>query len=303
MNIRPAEENDIPEIIDLLNAAFPAHPRNRKHWEWSHANGRGLAVVAADDGRIVGHYSLGLQRFRLRGREIIAGFGQQAAVHPAHRNLRTIVKLVAEAERIAADTCGFVFAFPNETMAPIKERVLGWKRLMVFPAWTISLGELRANLGGRRRAEAARLHDPETLPTTRDPQCLSPWRDSDWYRWRYWRNPLSHYAVYGDADRGFTVLKTHHDGARTLGHIIELHALSEDASVKLGLVSAAVEHFEFADVAEVVIWNEYAPNREFFEGLGFAPAGFRTSLLAKSLDDSAPIHGEWSFDMGISDVF
>lgn len=299
MNIRPAEEGDVPGIVDLLNAVFPRHHRSRAHWDWSHRDARGISVVAEHDGDIVGHYSFGLRRLAFGGREVLAGFGQQAAVHPRHRDMRTIVELIRSAESLAAESCGFVFAFPNEHMALIKERVLGWRRLLVFPTWSASLDALKSEL--RPTGDCARLTCMDGLSADCDSRFLSQVRDADWYRWRYRDNPMSHYAVYSAGTDGFAVLKTHHDGASMLGHVIELYAPTDDA--RRTLLSAAVRHFEFADVEKVAIWNQCPANRPLFQDLGFEPGGPWTGLYARRLDDSIAEDAEWDFDMGTSDVF
>lgn len=319
MIVRTALQEDISRIVDLLTAVFPRHPRSEASWRWSNLEQPGISVVAEEDGRIIGHYSFRFQQFTRRGESIMGAFGQQAAIHPQCRDLRTVVEIVTEAERLAAERCTFAFAFPNEHMAPIKERLLEWNRVRAIPNWELNAAEYRLSIEQRLRDAPAQIHAIRrmaTFPkidsglfTAARPDTLSQATSPDWLEWRYSRNPLHHYAAFGAFDDrecvGVVVLKTHHDDAAHLGHILSLNARAEDDSTKLRLLAASVDYFDFMGAERIVIWNERAENRDIFAELGFASSISGANLYAKPLTESARdlVECDWSFDMGISDVF
>ena len=301
MITRIAETGDIPQIVDLLVTVFPHHARSSRHWEWSHLGGRGLAVVAEDDGRIVGHYSFGYQPFEWRGRTYVGGFGQQAAVHPAHRDLQTIVELIGFAEKAAK--CDFVFAFPNENMAPIKERVLGWSQVLSFHTLTMPLEAFNP------KADHSSVHRLTTfsgldIPTCRDPEMLTPIIDAEWLEWRYIMHPLNHYACFASADgKAVMVLKAYFGAEDRRGHILELHGSTDES--KINLLSAAADYFQFMGASSIHVWGQCKPNQALYEDLGFQPSSATSTLYAKALTEGSQdvISADWSFDMGVSDVF
>lgn len=318
MNIRIAEEKDIPEIVDLLTTAFPRFNRSRKHWEWSHFNGHGLPVVALHDGHIVGHYSFGYRVFELDERVFTAGFGQQAAVHPAHRDLQTIVDLIRFAEQAASANCDFVYAFPNGNMAPIKDRVLGWTKVLTFPTWTLPIADFNrkvremADKTSADRFSVRRLATFSGLDLTgctlTDFESIAPVKNVQWFEWRYIMHPQSHYACFGAFSagqcEGVMVLKTYSGDEGRLGHIIELHS-RDGIEPESRLLSVAADYFDYMGVDCLSVWNEYKPDRALYKRLDFTASNVTSSLYAKALKEDAKsaIAADWSFDMGVTDVF
>lgn len=300
MIVRIAETKDVPEIVDLLAAAFPQHPRSRRHWEWSHSDGRGLAAVAEKDGRIVGHYSLGRRPFEWHGRTYTAGFGRQAAVHSAHRDLGTIVELIKFAE--ASSGCDFVFAFPNGNMAPIKGRLLDWNKVLTFRTWTLPLADFARRVHGDAAKRLTTFSGLDYCWET-DRDTLTPVMDADWLEWRYIMHPLNHYACFASADgKAIMALKAYF-GEGKRGHILELHGPTDES--KINLLSAAADYFQFMGVNELFVWGRYKPNQALYEDLGFQPSSLASTLYAKALTEGSNdmLAADWSFDMGVSDVF
>ncbi|MDO8586161.1 MAG: GNAT family N-acetyltransferase [Armatimonadota bacterium] len=318
MITRVAQEKDVPEIVDLLVSVFPRHARSRLHWDWSHSDNRGVAVVAEHENRIIGHYSFGYYPFRWRGRAYTAGYGQQAAVHPEHRDLRTIVELIKFAQQSASAKCDFVFAFPNGNMAPLKERLLGWKKVMTFPTLSLPLSDFgrrvrerakkASDRGSVRRLTTFSGVDCPDRGTEDDGDVLTPVKNAKWFEWRYIAHPLNHYACFGaivdDRCEGVMALKTYSGDEERLGHVLELRSRG-GLQPKLRLLSAAADFFEFMGVDRVAIWSQYKPNQRLYESLGFEASKSSSTLYAKALTENLPdlAAADWSFDMGVSDVF
>lgn len=312
MITRLANPADVPGIIDLLTVSFPRHMRSGEHWHWSHSDGRGLAVVVEDEDRIIGHYSFGLYKFRRNGRDCVGGFGRQAAVHPERRDLKTAVEMLKFAEQAASERCDFIFAFPNGNMAPIKERLLGWKKVKTFPWMFLSLDEFAGRVGRnagtgcsvRRLTSFASLD----LSLTPESNLLTPVRDAAWFDWRYMTHPLNHYACFGAFTNGkcegVMALKAYFGDEERLGHIVELHSMN-GRDARPSLLSVASDFFKEMKIDRVAVWNEFKPNQSLYRDLGFEPSSATSTLCAKSLSHefSNVTDAGWSFDMGVSDVF
>ena len=318
MELRIARETDAQQVVDLLTAVFPHVPRTCRSWRWSCITSPGVAVVAVNDGAIIGHHSFRFQRFELDGRQLMGAFGQQTAVRHDHRNLAAAVALYQEAERLAGAHCHFAYGFPNRRMSVVNEKVLGYHMLSRFEAWELPQVEFVQRvaqeaippdpaLSVRRIACASEVGFDGPFPGA---HChLRPLKDASWLQWRYFEHPLTHFPVFaahrGTRCLGYVVLKLYHDGCDLTGHIVEMTLFAGETSVRWVLLQASAAFFGHADAKRVVIWNQDAQHQVLFEGLGFRPTGFTTCLAAKPLGtldlDVAGI--PWSFDMGTSDAF
>jgi hypothetical protein len=317
--VRLATAEDAAQTTDLLMCVFPQCPKSVRHWHWRHEEDRGFSVVAESQGRIVGHYAVVKQPFRAGNLRLWGGHGQQAVMHPRCRDLKTITAILREVERLAAAQCDFLLAFPNFRMAPLMERLLSWRHVREFPAWELPLATYREAVAARQAAFPAPRCDVRRIETFRDIDGLPgeapadgelmEAADAEEWQWRYCRHPSQHYPIFAAmADgqcRGAAVLKTYFNGKEVVGHVVRLTSAPDREDVKLALLAKAGEHFALAEVARIVVWNEFRPHRALYAGLGFQPIGFVTNLYAKPLSARMPSvePAAWSFDMGASDNF
>ncbi len=181
-----------------------------------------------DDGAVVGSYSVMPVRLNLMGRPVLACQSVDTAVHPDHRGQRIFERTAADCYAGCADAgLQAVIGFPNANSYPGFMRALDWRRI-VFPVQhvlrlgigpglgralgvpllpALADGVYRVVAGARlatRRALLARLGGAglafrvaAELPAGydalwdgwRSQEVLSVWKDADYLRWRYDRNP------------------------------------------------------------------------------------------------------------------
>ena len=313
MTFRMATDEDIPQITELLVSAFPRQARTDRFWLWANRAYPSVAVVAQVGGRIVGHYSFRSEEFVLGSKTLHGAYGQQAAVHEDYRDLKTAVALIREAQNMAAQICDFAYAFPNRSMAPVKERLLEWTNAGVITAWGLDLSDYLNALAkheSQAGLEVRRLRAPSTVAYRQagfaPAHTMVVAKDANWLRWRYLEHPVNHYAVFGAYEGeglvGHIVAKVYLDGELLLGHILEL---SSGEPAVWPLLRAAGEFFQFMKARQVVVWNEDFACRDLFARMGFEPTDRVTTLHVKPLRDTCPDLEtvSWSFDMGCSDVF
>jgi GNAT superfamily N-acetyltransferase len=217
---RPMTGEDVPAIVDLLNAALgpaPAGVDRRTLFEWKHhANpaGPSIAIVAEMDRRIVGLRSF--MRWTLRAPEgdITAVRAVDTATSPAVQRRGIFSRLSTEAlERCRDDGVAFVFNTPNDKSRPGYLK-MGWQVVTTWPMSVkvrrfdrLAIAALRRDLrsgpgvapppaSAMVAAETAlatapqHLSEPEGLHTPRTPAYL---------RWRYTEGPMAYHALAGDA--------------------------------------------------------------------------------------------------------
>jgi len=188
-----------------------------------------------DDSAVVGSYSVMPLKLNVMGRPVLACQSVDTAVHPDHRGQRVFEQTASDCYAwCEASGVRAVVGFPNANSYPGFMRTLDWRRI-VFPVQhTLRLSiarELRTALGipllpaladvfygaGRlaglslNRALAARLpggastfHTAGTVPegyealwnAWRSQEVLSLWKDAEYLRWRYDRNPDHRFTYY-----------------------------------------------------------------------------------------------------------
>lgn len=181
-----------------------------------------------DDGAVVGSYSVMPVMLNVLGRAVLGCQSVDTAVHPDHRGQRVFEHTASDCYAwCASQGVKAVIGFPNANSYPGFVRTLDWRRI-AFPVQhtlRLSVGAplrkalgvpmlpglgdaayrstLRARLGSRlamvRRLGAGALgfHTANEVPESyaelwngwRSQEVLSIWKDADYLRWRYDRNP------------------------------------------------------------------------------------------------------------------
>jgi hypothetical protein len=124
----------IPQLIDLARVVYGAHPdmTSEEYYRWLYADGPAgpaIRVSAFTDGRMVGHYAVVPLSFSDRNREIRAGLGVDAIVHPAEEGRGLFARLVSSADT-RAGACGLelLYVVPGPQSEPWFTTVLRYVR-------------------------------------------------------------------------------------------------------------------------------------------------------------------------------
>ncbi len=197
-----------------------------------------------DDGAVVGSYSVMPVMLNVMGRAVLACQSVDTAVHPDHRGQRVFEKTASDCYAwCQSQGVQAVVGFPNANSYPGFVRTLEWRRIAFPVQYTLRLGvegplrrvvrlPLVPELGGAihrsvrriglvsRRAWLRRLlgggidfRSSATAPVGyddlwnawRSQEVLSIWKDTDYLRWRYDRNP-DHRFTYFSLSRGAELL-------------------------------------------------------------------------------------------------
>ena len=115
------------KIFDLFRACFRSD-LDQSLWEWaylSHAFGKPIVFIAAEDNLIVGHYAIIPIPFIQNENEILGYLSMTTMVHPNYVKFGLFSKL-AELSYSEIGNKSFVFGFPNKFSKPGFKKRLHW---------------------------------------------------------------------------------------------------------------------------------------------------------------------------------
>ena len=332
MQMRKVKKRDLEKVLDLFAVSAPRHIRNHLFYRWRNYGSyfkNALGYVAEDERKnIIAHYAILPQTFVVDGRFVQAGMGQQAVVHPDHRDIRNIYRLVEFALTHAKDQgIEFVYAFPNKNMVGLTQHVLKWEPVAGFSTRDISMAVMEkavdnALTGLKKNGQPsvcritgdtlkAFLKDGGSL-LSRNPPCgVALLKSPAYFKWRFYENPLEYYAVFAlqltpGAYGGYIVLKLYPAGPVMTGHILSFEY--DGRSEALMLLEKAVGYFKQLRVRKLVLWN-VGLLEALLGGPLKAKEGFITHLYCKNLSAREDVMARigdinnWQLCMDYSDAF
>ena len=209
MQIREAEEKDIPEIVDVLRASLGETdlPLSEEIWNYKHITnpfGKSLVLVAKEEEVIVGVRAFMRWKWQ-KGENIYSAFrAVDTATHPHHQGKGIFKNLTLKAVEMARKRGDhLVFNTPNEKSKPGYLK-MGWKEagkvcVGVKPA-LVSFWMLKSNDFKYKREIAASDIQLEELCSfwnqrlKNEERIFTP-KSRSYLRWRYEGNALQKYEV------------------------------------------------------------------------------------------------------------
>ncbi|MBN7813044.1 GNAT family N-acetyltransferase [Algoriphagus sp. H41] len=242
MTIRPADQGDLPAIIDLLRASLGEKltPKSEALWRWKHqANpfGKSPVLLAEDAGELVGVRAFLRWEFEHRGKTIRACRAVDTATHPDFQGKGIFSRLTTKlVEQVSGEGVHVIFNTPNVKSAPGYLK-MGWKEWGKLPL-RIS-PHLNARSGSKDSVDWKSI---ATLIQNLENQekCSPKIRTRlvpGYIRWRYQDIPLADYKFLSD---GESYLLVYRIKAGKLGRefrlcdIFTTHDLREQQSKDLG---------------------------------------------------------------------
>jgi len=209
-NVRPATEEDLDAILDLVRSTLGegSVPRTRAYWEWKHlANpfGRSYLLVAEAGAAIVGLRAFMRWTWWSAGQPVPAVRAVDTVTHPDWRGRGVFKRLTLElVDRVRSEGVAFVFNTPNNRSRPgyLKMgwvpvgRLTPWVRPLVLRRWLAQPalpGENRLACAGELLDMPGLdplLHSPETPDARLGTRC-----DRGFLRWRYAESPGMRYRA------------------------------------------------------------------------------------------------------------
>lgn len=306
--LRAAGEEDDAALLDLFAAGF-GRPWPPEWWRWFSRDcptGRNRAYVAEDPqvGRFASTYSLLPIRVRYNDGEVAASLAVNATTDPAYRGRGLFVRMgryVLSEER-AFDT-PITLGMPNPTAMPGHVKV-GWEKICDLPF--LVKHDCRPIPHRCRRVERFDASVDGLVDQVQERFNLIVLKDHRFLNWRTVDRPDKQYSCYVFADnrelRGYVILKQYDDGTYRKSHVIDLHALDDDA---LGELLRAAESFA-AGRDELNMWtNRCDPYQAAILNRGFVLRDSHDLLiLHQNYGTREPLReGGWSFSLADNDVY
>jgi GNAT superfamily N-acetyltransferase len=327
--VRPFVIQDIPRVLDLLDASLGGGPAGRRPPElfrWKHLEspfGPSYMLVAEQGERLVGLRAFMSWRFVAGSRTIRAARAVDTATHPDYQGKGIFTRLTRALLEVVDGQVDLVFNTPNAKSGPGYLK-MGWSEVGRVPVLVKPRRPLR--LLGRLRPGAA-LPDPPAvgaapaatvlergeevaalLGREPAPPGLATPRNLAYLRWRYGTAPLLDYRAVTEERAGeltgLAIFRVRPRGGLWESTVAEVLAGGDRATARRLLRRAA-------DAARVDHLTLHAPRRSPLAraaaGAGFlpAPGGIRLVVNPRR-PDLSPDPGDlgaWTLSLGDLEVF
>jgi GNAT superfamily N-acetyltransferase len=222
VSVRPFAVDDLPRVLDLLDAALGGGPGGRRppeFFRWKHLEGPfgpSFMLVAEHGEWLVGLRAFMRWRFAAHGRTVRAARAVDTATHPDYQGMGIFKRLTLELLDAVGDEVDLVFNTPNAKSGPGYLK-MGWREVGRVPVAVRVRRPLRLLGRGRGRAAApppvgaepaaAVLGHGEQVAALlgrepASPSRLATPRDLDYLRWRYGAAPLLGYRAVAERRDG-----------------------------------------------------------------------------------------------------
>ena len=208
MEIRRADENDIPEIVEVLKASLGQDQLqlSEKVWRYKHIDnpfGHSIIFIALEDEKIIGVRAFMRWEWHYNGKKYKALRAVDTATHPNHQGKGVFKKLTLKAVNFAQSINDhFVFNTPNEQSRPGYLK-MGWEQV-----GKIYVG-LKPSLSFLKFKKTPQVYNVQkNISRTELEKLCANWNQmlqdkkgfftpkcSEMLRWRYEENPLQSYEV------------------------------------------------------------------------------------------------------------
>lgn len=328
MIIREVTKNDVERVLDLFAAADQRHIFNQYYYIWRNFKctfGKALSYIIEDESnnQIIGHYSILPQVLKVGTTSIKGGLGQQALIHPEHRNLQNILDLVNHSTKKAKEYgLEFVYGFPNDNFYLVQERFLKWTKISRFCSKEILIDDIVKKLGKVSSSENFDIIRISKRNFSRYKDGLSKMKihlkadkiilnsNINYIKWRYIDNPISFYSIFAITDKisllGYIVLKLYYTGKELVGHIMQLETSNEKATLQL--FKHSLDYFKRQGVNKLITWDMNEHLCDLLTKITLKD-GFETNFYCKNLTLDLDTLNKlldksmWKMDMHYSDAF
>ena len=216
MTIRPATEQDLPQIMQLSKESLGEVEgmRTIEYWRWKHIHnpfGASPVLLAFEEDTLIGLRAFMRWRFRYAGKIMEAYRAVDTATHPDHRGKGIFTRLTLTLiDQLRAGEPAIIFNTPNSKSLPgyIK---MGWKTVgkthlvtRIFP-WHVVRNRLSRPAWEEKGSP---VQFPEDMAfilkewMASQQEALNTDYSPDYLRWRYQRIPVLNYQVHVARENG-----------------------------------------------------------------------------------------------------
>jgi len=323
--VRPYQNGDEHQIVDLFRISSD-HIRTVDFFKWANLiNPFSQSIsllLESEDNSIVGHYSVMKVELVYKDRLIKAGFGAQLVIHPLFRNFKCMWQLLQTTwSRSQEEGLDFIYAFPNNNIWPIKNKLMGWKLVNVFSAHELDLKQTNIIDVEVSEVEFQRIDNLSPYKDlinnifkkskNRFNNLIHIERNYEFVHWRFFQHPIEHYQFFliRSKDKvviGWAALKFYKKEEILYGHIVDL--VVSDENMYMDLLKHVVKLFKSYGVDIVSLWGNKT-TRDICNEIGFVEKGFATNfgiiLFENSILEQVDLYNynSWDLAMSYSDAF
>ena len=318
---RSSKPGDEERIIPFLREC--GYSPDDRSWNWINRrcpHGETLVELGLMEGRIVGHYSVLPRPLDVRGVRVSSGLAIHAAVHPQFRGLALLQGLMGRiVERCRENRTRFIYAFPNDQIWLVYQKLFHWQSLGNLDVLELSL----ADWTDRERAPSGiSVQDPvffderyEDFLRSLGSQGaqISVLKDRSYLNWRYADHPKVSYRLLeargnGTEILGFLILKRYEKLGKHYGHLVEFGVRPENTPVGVRLVRQALAELSHPPVDVVSCWiSQHDPLYPVLRQMGFDVGNSQAPVGYRWVDPVRPPETfelkDWQIRMGDSDAF
>jgi N-acetylglutamate synthase-like GNAT family acetyltransferase len=219
MNIREANETDIPSIVELLKLSLGESliPRSEAYWRWKHIDnpfGKSPVLIAEEEGQLIGVRAFMRWDWR-SGEKIYKSLrAVDTATHPDHQGKGIFRQLTLQlVEKCKEEGYDFIFNTPNEKSKPGYLK-MGWQSEGKYPIRILPVRPFDilfpSKVPGKTNMEPG---SKEIKNSTLLEECLKHFTGSqtrtdysvDYFRWRYLAAPSQKYYEKCSEEDGWYV--------------------------------------------------------------------------------------------------
>ena len=210
MQIKEAEEKDIPEILEVLKASLgeTSSKKTEKVWRYKHIDnpfGKSLVLLAVEDEAIIGVRAFMRWNWQKNDKIYSCFRAVDTATHPSHQGKGVFKKLTLEAiDRAKSNKDHFIFNTPNNQSLPGYLK-MNWERVdkikvNLYPMFI--KGSFRSSPLASQDSKVSKEGINEFLNTINRKNSLenkffTP-KNIEYLNWRYKNNPMQSYEIYED---------------------------------------------------------------------------------------------------------
>jgi len=249
MEIRSAEEKDIPAIVALLKLSLGESlmPKSEAFWRWKHVDnpfGKSPVLLAYEGDLLIGVRAFMRWEWKQGAHTFKAVRAVDTATHPRHQGKGIFKNLTMKMVKQCQDEgLAFIYNTPNKSSLPGYLK-MGWVQVGRLPIRLKLHGFRKTQITGVSKGwDALAGHSLwDQLPAAKDTKTLGSAISLNYLQWRYRGNPIANYEVISaEGERPFILVYRHKQGRKwTEIRITELLSEPEHVAYAIRCLQAQV---------------------------------------------------------------
>ncbi len=292
MEIRPAREEDLPAIIDLMRSSLGESmiPKSESLWKWKHEEnpfGKSYVLVAEENGELIGLRAFMQWKWIWQGKTYRAIRAVDTATHPDHQGKGIFKKLtLQQAEMCKNEGVDFIFNTPNDQSRPGYLK-MGWVAQGKMP--------LKIKITRPFALAYAKFFDKDKYKNVvQDPSPEQVWDENvldlikthkhqhtkqlatpvsaEYIRWRYAENPLFRYNYFTDHKNYILISRNKYQGFAKELRLVEFILLNPDKNINSS-IKREVNRFCAQHKIDFISFSgqQFKNYTQYFKWMGIIP--------------------------------